>query len=727
MANGIQKSAFDVILEWASATGRFGWQSDAARRVLQNGAVNDNEIDEILANVKAENGKGEASSSSLLTEAHVPSSSQRSKAISLRSLSSVEGVNQLASGQSLDLSGEGISVIYGQNGAGKSGYTRILKSACLARSPGEIYGNVFDANSPLPSAKIGFEEGAAQSEIQWDGTRVQELGSVTVFDRDASLSHVRDQNEIFFRPFGLDVPDELATLFSKLKERLQAEEISLAEQRNAVFDGPIWSPDTTIGLAMSDLNASTEVSKVFENQPLSPAETARLNELAADLSKDPKTAASDLRNQASQITTFVSYIERLLNDLGDESFKQLKSLANNAIEARSAATAASKLAFGDLSIDGVGRAEWRALWSSAERFSLVAKEKGAAFPPGVGDVCLLCHQSIDDVTASRMENFQHFVASDTESRAEQAEKIFNERAASAKTARVDLRLNSAAYRSVKQRSSDVARSTLKGLAVLRVRSWMATHDQKTVASEKVPEFVQVDLSKMRQIANEIENYAQSLEGTAGNASRLALEKELRELKDRAVTERLQDIAEIEVKRLRELDLVQRCIKQTGTAAITNLGNKIADEVVTPRMQDRFLDEIVKIAGSNIRVSLIRAGGKNGSPKYKVSLLASPKSKVHLVLSEGEQTCVALAAYLAELANTSNRSSLVFDDPVTSLDSRRCSKFDRLSLGSSGGSWFVSLHISFWKYFRYHGRSVGDQRARRWWAASHDGTAYACDS
>ena len=38
-----------------------------------------------------------------------------------------------------------------------------------------------------------------------------------------------------------------------------------------------------------------------------------------------------------------------------------------------------------------------------------------------------------------------------------------------------------------------------------------------------------------------------------------------------------------------------------------------------------------------------------------------------VLSEGEHRCVALAAFMAELATTENTSGIVFDDPVSSLD------------------------------------------------------------
>jgi energy-coupling factor transporter ATP-binding protein EcfA2 len=40
-----------------------------------------------------------------------------------------------------------------------------------------------------------------------------------------------------------------------------------------------------------------------------------------------------------------------------------------------------------------------------------------------------------------------------------------------------------------------------------------------------------------------------------------------------------------------------------------------------------------------------------------------------VLSEGERTCVALAAFMTELATSAHQSALVFDDPVSSLDHR----------------------------------------------------------
>jgi len=57
----------------------------------------------------------------------------------------------------------------------------------------------------------------------------------------------------------------------------------------------------------------------------------------------------------------------------------------------------------------------------------------------------------------------------------------------------------------------------------------------------------------------------------------------------------------------------------------------------------------------------------GVPHFKVALTRKPDAHVGEILSEGEHRCVALAAFLAELATTETKSAIVFDDPVSSLD------------------------------------------------------------
>ncbi|NAV69341.1 ATP-binding protein, partial [Salmonella sp. zj-f50] len=53
--------------------------------------------------------------------------------ISLVSIKNPTAINALASQQELFFQPAGLTVIYGDNGSGKSGYVRILKHACRSR------------------------------------------------------------------------------------------------------------------------------------------------------------------------------------------------------------------------------------------------------------------------------------------------------------------------------------------------------------------------------------------------------------------------------------------------------------------------------------------------------------------------------------------------------------------------------------------------------------------
>ncbi len=69
----------------------------------------------------------------------------------------------------------------------------------------------------------------------------------------------------------------------------------------------------------------------------------------------------------------------------------------------------------------------------------------------------------------------------------------------------------------------------------------------------------------------------------------------------------------------------------------------------------------------LRVELIRETSSYGMPNFRVVLVRQPDAKIGSILSEGEHRCIALTAFLSELATLGNRSGIVFDDPVSSLD------------------------------------------------------------
>jgi len=159
-------------------------------------------------------------------------------------------------------------------------------------------------------------------------------------------------------------------------------------------------------------------------------------------------------------------------------------------------------------------------------------------------------------------------------------------------------------------------------------------------------------------------YTAELRAAGATGERKKLESELVELTDRETLGAYLATITEEVKRLKDLEFIKDCLGDLATNAITNLGNQIADDVITPKLRDRFQEEIVKLAAEKVRVEIVRTGGRHGSPQYQIRFFAKPDAKIREILSEGEQTCVALAAFMTELATASHASTLVFDDPVS---------------------------------------------------------------
>ncbi|WP_170582988.1 AAA family ATPase [Ruegeria arenilitoris] len=664
------------ILAWSQ--NRPLWQQDALRRIVLNGYPDAQAVDEILALCKKEHGdqSGKLTAQPLATT-HLPVDPGAGESISLNGISNVAGVNQLATGQNLAFEQNGLTIVYGQNGTGKSGYTRILKNACRSRHAAEIIPDVYSSppsGKAKADLKVSRTSGATET-ISWEnsGESAEMLSAITVFDRDAASVHVQKKNEVWFRPFGLDIPDDLAGVCQEIKARLASEKETLEQKRNSVFSNPIWSSRSALGKALSTLRYDTDISAIMPGSPFSDSDEARLKKLNADLAQDPAVVAKAQRDYATQLDHLETYLKRIEQTIGAEATIALQAMKKDSDDMRSAANTAAHDAFSGLALEGVGEPVWRTLWESARTYSKVANEEGAVFPPPLGDICVLCHQEIDDPTATRMFGFEEFIKKDTETKAAEAERIFHEAKQDFSAVTVHVNKVSAAYRSLKNNNFALAKQVLRFIALSRCAQAQTLAQFSGDDVGNLPALPASVADAVCREATQVRNYAASLDDASGSQAREAILNEQADLQDRKQARELLEIAKMEIARLAELKRIEDCLRDTATTAITRLGNEIADNLITPRMRDRFQQEIVALAGNRVRVEVVRSGGKFGSPQYEVRLYANPKAKVHDVLSEGEQTCVALASYLTELANAAHNSALVFDDPVSSLDHRWRSK------------------------------------------------------
>jgi hypothetical protein len=229
-------------------------------------------------------------------------------------LDSLVEINALPDGAALTF-GRGLTVIYGRNGAGKSGFVRILANACFSRSKPDILPNIYDgAASPTArsavfhvvgakqiSEPIAFTPGAAENST---------LKRITVFDASVGRAHISSTTSFDFKPTGFDIFPEMARVYGELSRRLDA--MIRERPRINTFGESFIGEDTDVSIAVASLCAKTELPAVKDLAQFGDAERARLAEverlLGALKSQSPKELLVQLRQAKGDVATLTAKI-----------------------------------------------------------------------------------------------------------------------------------------------------------------------------------------------------------------------------------------------------------------------------------------------------------------------------------------------------------------------------------------------------------------------------------
>ena len=213
------------ILTWSKD--RPEWQRDALRRLVLTGEIDDTDIEALTEICKSTYGLASEQESVHLGSEHLPIDGANTAGVNVHSISHGHGVNALAENQTLKF-GSGLTVVYGDNAAGKSGYIRIFKSACRARGAEDILGNVLSGTAPpAPIVSIQFTVGGGPIQ-EWSGEDDDEaIARVSVFDRHSETVYTTQKTDVAFRPFGLDLFDKLSKACASVRSHLEQEKDSL--------------------------------------------------------------------------------------------------------------------------------------------------------------------------------------------------------------------------------------------------------------------------------------------------------------------------------------------------------------------------------------------------------------------------------------------------------------------------------------------------------------------
>jgi energy-coupling factor transporter ATP-binding protein EcfA2 len=668
----------------AFAATRKSWQRDSLRRICTQSDLTAADVQEIFTNLKATEALCKAGTQQHLDAGHLTSRTSAAHATTiLTSISDVQNANRLAPKQTLLFAETGITLIYGYNGSGKTGYGRILKQVCRSRQEKQdpILGNVYAQAVKAPAtAKIGYKTGGAGQSATWkDGsTAPPELGRISVFDATTAPLYADQQNKIEFLPLGLDVLPRLAKVCEHLCTLIAAEMTAingkLAVPLPSVSSQKFTQFSARFGVAtpMTQLPSEPDIKSLFV---WGAASESALRVLEAEIRKisEPATQSAQYARLKRSMDNVKTKLNSSLLLFSSEAIDKGYRVLADATAAREAATIA---ATGRFSTDPLGDAPtssaWRKLYESAEVFNASAYP-GEEFPAtGIGRVCLLCQQPYDGAASERLQRFKTFLQDTTQKDALEAETKL-------KTAIQELTaVTILSDQEVEQQLTELADIKPTSVAViekLKVLSRALTICKESmlrclkgkVERAAVPVADPSVIADVDIVLTEVAAEIQALDAKTKDHSALkALKEQHAELLDQKNC--ASNVAIFLSRRSDLCDLAswKNCKAQCDTTAISRKGTELRETYLTNDFRNRIAAEI-KFLGLDYLPVKVEGRTDKGVGYIGVALSKTGREPTSRILSEGEFRGLALACFFAEIGSIQGHDGVVVDDPVSSLD------------------------------------------------------------
>ncbi len=666
-------TVLDDILNWSRD--RPAWQRDALRRLVEKGELAEDDIAALTEICKATHGLAEAQGGVPLDAAHLPNRNAAQGAVALESIFHHEGVNALAQDQTLKF-GPRLTVVYGDNGAGKTGYTRILKTACRARGREQILGNVVaGAAPPRQVVAIKYRVQGEPDAREWVGQADDNfIARVSVFDTQSASVYLKEKTDVAFRPFGLDLFDKLVQASKAVRTRLEAEQRALGA---SAISGllPLVPEGTAVAKLLNGLSVLTRTERVTTLATLTDDEAAKLALLEKSLldlqAADPAKLLQQLKLRGSRVQALSQHVGRVEAALSAESVSAIFDARAMWRRNRDEADRLRTATFPAGLLPGTGSETWKGLWQAASLFSQEAAYPGQPFPV-VGEAarCVLCQQGLDHDASHRLGQFAAFIASMTERELRDAREL-HDRQRKAIAALVVC--------------PEAVQDTIKDLCIEnealagRIDAALAIADARRQAvaaaleadsdlPQDTPALASV-LPDLATLSAQLDERVKALSGDATVEKRKQLNAEAQELRARVLLAKHEATVLQEIDRKKRLAAYEQCKSDTATQVITRKSSEVTRAVVTQKLKNTFQEELQGLAFRHIEVELQEAGGAEGVLYHKLALTRAPGVELPKVVSEGEQRCLSIAAFFAELSTADDPSGIVFDDPVSSLDYR----------------------------------------------------------
>lgn len=582
--------------------------------------------------------------------------------LAILSLSEVHGVNALMTGAVIEPHA-GLTILYGENGTGKTGYSRIFKALADSRTAVDILGNIDAEEVEGQSAKLVYRMGDEETTLEWTGDRgVSPFTRMSIFDSPSVTAHVDEDLDYVYVPAALALFNHVIAAIQSVASQIDGTIASLSSgstgllarfQRGSTVYPMIETLGASTDLAALKAKASTDPELDKKIDGLTQAVAAlRANTLGTELTGRRREQRA-LAQAEVVVSTLTGFDSKAYNDL---------VLKRAALQVDYDLFRAELFAAADLPAEPED--SWNEFINAGDVYRLHLVDVGAHD----ADRCLYCRQPLQDNARDLLSKYSSYLE----------DKISQDiREADAQMAATRRSVGSVATNDIatflaefgeegaeKPEYFEAIEAANTLLDLLRAAVDAGGQIGSDVATEAAPL-----AGKISAALGAVGKHISSLDEQVANRTQALADSQaqLLELKDAAELAKSWPTIETQVKSAKEADQLRTLKRPLGQLArgVTELAKTASDQLINQSFDALFLEECDALRAPSLKVQFV---GREGKAQRRKVL--SGHHKPSKVLSEGEQKVLALADFLAEARLAGITAPVIFDDPVSSLDHRR---------------------------------------------------------
>ena len=637
------------------------WLQEVAIKILEKDNLDDSDIEELVGYIKSQEGR-EVSTDRTFT--NLENDITTVSTLRLTSICDISNIDALSPRTPLAFDDKNIVVVYGGNGSGKSGYTRILKKICGKANAIELQTNVYNPTTTSGECTIKYLLNEEEHSEKWiaNSNAIENIRSLDIFDADTAKIYLSQANEATYIPKQLILFERMVLVSNKIKQKLEDEAKTLTKELPTL---PTQYIGTTVGNIYNSLTKEIKVVSTFIwNDEGKDKQTKLSARLATD---DPTALAKKLRDKKNKTKKLYEDIEKVLQLISNDACQVFNALKQDAITKRKIVKESAQEHVSLSKLEGVGSDTWRALWEAAKNYSITEAYKEKSFPNTEDNaLCVLCHQELSSDAKKRLNDFNAYIKGELEKNVKEADNT----------------LTNAIEKLPIVPSSEILGNTIQ-MIELNENEWGENISQVwNTINNKLKEIKTLDAdivglneTDIMTVVNELKDIEKSFEKTAldydEDAKGFDREKAKKELLELEATEWIVQQKEalgVEINRLIKLVDYDKWKKATNTRGISTKASELSESIITQAYINRFNQELQILNASYIQVELKKTNASQGKVKHQIKLKNAQTDKpIVKILSDGEQRIVALAGFLADVSSKNSLSPFIFDDPISSLD------------------------------------------------------------